>query len=148
MYFKRKLKELQYKVVERNSFNLEQQTEALMKEVKVFYEYHPLISEFLEFLSDYHFTKGQHQRAIDCLKASLSNIISVCEGNSNHVKLAHCFLKIAIIYERVGKFEECLNQLKRSKHCLEINKEDKTSLFAYLMIKIAKVSLQMDGKLH
>ncbi len=58
MYYKRKLKELQYKVVERNSFNLEHQTEALMKEVKVFYEYHPLISEFLEFLSDYHFTKG------------------------------------------------------------------------------------------
>ena len=82
------------------------------------------------------------------MKASLSNIISVCEGNSNHVKLAIYFMKIAFVYEKMRKFDEALNQLKRSKHCLEINKEDNSPVCAHLLIKIAKITLQMDGKVN
>ncbi len=48
----------------------------------------------------------------------------------------------------MGRFDEALNQLKRTKHCLEVNKEDKTALSANLLLKIAKISIKMDGKLH
>jgi hypothetical protein len=89
-----------------------------MKEIKIFYENHPIISKFYEFLSDVYVYKEQFQKALEFGKLSLSNMISVCEGNTNHIKLSSCFAKNAYLNEKMGRFEEALNQMKRTKHCL------------------------------
>lgn len=78
MYLRRKLKEIQHKIKEKSTFNFAKEIETYIKEIKIFYEYHPSISELLEFFSDYYISKNECQNGLECLKVSLANMLAIC----------------------------------------------------------------------